>query len=223
MQTNPVQVLLVEDDPELAQSIRELLQDAGYGVEQVEDGHQALLRLATTLPQAIVLDWNLPRLGGTAVLEWTRRRSSIPVLVISGNSLESAFTNAFALGADDYLSKPFSGQELLVRLSVRLGQAQQRIQPRTQLGSLLVDWARAEVYRGSQPVLLTALEFQLLQALYRHRDQVLTRHWLLENVWGHGEAGGDRLIDASIKRLRRKIGAHMIETVRGLGFRLAFP
>ncbi|ODT73378.1 hypothetical protein ABS71_07360 [bacterium SCN 62-11] len=214
---------MVEDDPEFSCSLRELLENANYAVENVEDGHQALLRLGQGLPQAIILAWNLPRLGGTAVLEWTRRRSSIPVLVISGSPLESVFTNAFALGADDFLSKPFSGQELLVRLSVRLGQAQQRIPPRTQLGNLLVDWARAEVYRGSQPVLLTPLEFQLLQALYRHRDRVLTRPWLLENVWGHGEVGGDRLIDASVKRLRRKVGAHMIQTVRGLGFRLAFP
>ena len=156
-----------------------------------------------------------------ALLEWVRRRSTIPVLVLSGSPLESAFTNAFALGADDFLRKPFSGQELLVRLRTRLRQNKQR-SPRVQLGNLLIDWARAEIFRGTEQVVLTALEFQLLRALYQHRDQVLSRTWLLENVWHHTHLNDDRVIDATVKRLRRKVGANLIQTVRGLGFRLGF-
>lgn len=220
MPNKPVEILVVEDDPQLSTSLRDLLLEVGYRVDQVGDGQEALLRLRLGLPDAVILNWNLPRLGGLAVLEWIRGRSPLPVLVISASPLESVFTNAFASGADDFLRKPFSGHELLVRLQVRLGQQRQRVEPRTQLGNLLVDWSRAEIYRGSQPVLLTALEFQLLQALYNHRNQVLSRAWLLEHVWGHTESGDDRLIDASVKRLRGKIGSQLIETVRGLGFRL---
>ena len=156
-----------------------------------------------------------------ALLEWVRRRSAIPVLVISASPLESAFTNAFVLGADDFLRKPFSGQELLVRLRARLGQHSQR-SPRIQLGNLLIDWARAEIFRGTEQVVLTALEFQLLRALYIHREQVLTRSWLLENAWRHAHRNDDRVIDATVKRLRRKVGRNLIQTVRGLGFRLGF-
>ncbi len=211
----------MEDDPDLSGHLLYLLESGGFQAEAIPDGHEALVRMSNELPLALLLDLNLPRLGGMALLEWVRRRSTIPVLVLSGSPLESAFTNAFAQGADDFLRKPFSGQELLVRLRTRLRQNKQR-SPRVQLGNLLIDWARAEIFRGTEQVVLTALEFQLLRALYQHRDQVLSRTWLLENVWHHTHLNDDRVIDATVKRLRRKVGANLIQTVRGLGFRLGF-
>lgn len=214
-------ILVVEDDPDLALELQLLLEDADFTSILVAHGHEALVRLNQGLPQAILLDLNLPRLSGIAVLEWVRQRSTISVLVISGSALDSAFTNAFALGADDFLRKPFSGQELLVRLRTRLGQSLLR-SPRIQLGNRLIDWAGAEIFCGTQPIVLTALEFQLLSALYQHRDRVLSRAWLLENVWHHTHPNDDRVIDATVKRLRRKIGTDLIQTVRGLGFRLSF-
>lgn len=215
-----MKVLLVEDDPDLSDLLRVLLESGGYEVCCAADGQDALLRLKEELPAAVVLDLNVPRLGGMALLEWIRRRASIPVLVITGSPLESAFTNAFALGADDFLRKPFSGQELLVRLRARLGRPQPRSHPRTQLGNLLVDWARAEVFRGSEQILLTTREFQVLQALFQHSHRVLTRAWLLEHVWKYSDGVNERLVDASIKRLRAKVGGSLVETVRGLGFRI---
>lgn len=215
-----MKILVVEDDPELGEHLLHLLWDSGYEASCIVDGHDALVDLKAAMPDAVILDLNLPRFGGMALLEWIRRRSQIPVLIITGMGLDSAFTNAFALGADDFLRKPFSGQELLVRLQVRLGQNQPRSQPRTQLGNLLVDWARAEVFRGTEPILLTTREFQLLRSLFEHRHQVLSRQWLLENIWNYSDSVNERLVDATIKRLRSKVGRSLVETVRGLGFRL---
>lgn len=211
--------MIVEDDQELCDLLAHLLEANGFEVECIGDGHDALVHLNREMPDAVLLDLNLPRLGGMALLEWIRRRSAIPVLILTGNALESAFSNAFAMGADDYLRKPFSSQELLVRLRARLGQS--RSYPRTQLGHLLIDWARAEVFRGSEQVLLTAREFQVLQALYEQRDRVLSRQWLLEHLWNYSNDVNERLVDATVKRLRRKVGSNLIETVRGVGFRLS--
>lgn len=212
-------ILLAEDDPELRELLASRLEEEGFQVVSVSDGQEALRSLGAQLPSAVVLELMLPRLSGTAVLEWLRRISSIPAIMITGSLEDSHFTNAFALGADDFLRKPFSANELVVRLRARL-QSSQRSSPRTQLGGLLIDWARAEVFRGAQSVSLTPREFELLRALYQHREQVLTRDWLLQHVWGHAHSEDDRLIDSTVKRLRHKIGPGIVETVRGLGFRL---
>ncbi|MBX3171226.1 MAG: response regulator transcription factor [Candidatus Eremiobacteraeota bacterium] len=216
-----MEILVVEDDAELSDLLVHLLEAGGFEATCVHDGHEALLRLNEEMPAAVILDLNLPRLSGMALLEWIRSRAAIPVLIMTGSPLESAFTNAFALGADDFLRKPFSGQELLVRLRARLGHPQPQSNPRTQLGNLLIDWARAEVFRGTEAILLTSREFQVLHALFQHSDRVLSRQWLLEHVWNYQDGVNERLVDATIKRLRAKIGPSLVETVRGQGFRLA--
>ncbi|MFN8611273.1 MAG: response regulator transcription factor [Vulcanimicrobiota bacterium] len=214
-------MLVVEDHPEFAGYLRDLLEDGGYRVMSADDGEKALDLLTSQAPQAVVLDLGLPRLGGAALLEKIRKITDIPVLVVTAASGNACFVEAFARGADDFLRKPFSPEELLVRLQARLRGRKRLVATSTQLGPLRVDWERAEVFRDGQQISLTAREFQLLRALYHHRNQVLTRSWLLEWVWEHKEVADDRLIDATVKRLRKKIGNDLVDTVRGVGFRLS--
>jgi DNA-binding response OmpR family regulator len=140
--------------------------------------------------------------------------------VVSAKDDEEVIVEAFERGADDYLTKPFSTRELMARLKANLRKtpAETGI---TRLGDISVDWRRAEVSRGGMMVFLTAREFELLQILFLNRDLVLSRDQLLDRLWGHDYVGDARVVDTTIKRLRKKVGNDLIETVRGLGYRLA--
>lgn len=214
-------VLVVEEDLELSSLITAALREENFDVLTVHDGRQALGAFVKGAPNAVVMALEL---DGGALLKKIRQTSDLPIIVMTSCSLESSLCNAFALGASDFVRKPFALSELTTRLRTRLREAHYsrtlRAQP-TILGRLLVDWARAEIFQDGQQIFLTPREFKLLQALYHHQGQVLTRPWLLERVWGHHKSEDYRLIDAMVKRLRRKVGHNLVQTVRGLGFRLA--
>ncbi|MBT9584937.1 response regulator transcription factor [bacterium] len=211
-------ILIVEDDDSIAEFLRQTLEREGFTVLHAPDGREAVRLFPGA--DAILLDQRLPRMSGLEVLREVRRTSQVPVLIVSVKGHESDKVAGLELGADDYITKPFSARELVARLraNLRKGEAAEN---RTRLGDVEIDWARADVFRSGMRIVLTSREFGLLQALHEARERVLAREWLLERIWGYDFEGDDRVVDTTIKRLRAKVGADLIETVRGLGYRLA--
>jgi DNA-binding response OmpR family regulator len=211
-------VLIIEDDPSIAELLGLALEQEGFRSLWASDGQLGLDMFVSERPVAVLLDLRLPRLSGLEVLRELRRVSEIPVLIMSVKDQEADKVAGLELGADDYVTKPFSPRELMARLrrNLRKGKLTQ-----TQLGGLLVDWQRADVFRDGARLLLTAREFELLRVLYENRERILERDALLEKVWGYDYDGDERVVDTTIKRLRRKVGQDLIETVRGLGYRLS--
>ncbi len=216
----PETVLLVEDDPSIAGFVSSALTEQGYSPVWVPDGEAALLTFHRVSPRAVLLDLMLGRLSGLDVLSAIRRDSQLPVIVISAKDDEEVIVEAFERGADDYLTKPFSTRELLARLKANLRKSPSE-SGLTKLGELTVDWRRAEVSRAGMMVFLTAREFELLQHFFLNQNQVMSRDHLLEKLWGYDFEGDARVVDTTIKRLRKKVGPDLIETVRGLGYRLS--
>jgi len=211
-------ILIIEDDPSIAELLTLTLEQEGFRSLWAADGGLGWELFQRENPAAVLLDLRLPRLSGLEVLRNIRRHSEVPVLILSVKDQESDKVAGLELGADDYVTKPFSPRELMARLrrNLRKGKLTQ-----TQMGRLRVDWQRADVFRDEARVLLTAREFELLRVLYENRERVLERDSLLEKVWGYDFDGDARVVDTTIKRLRGKVGQELIETVRGLGYRLS--
>ena len=220
MNTPAETVLVVEDDASIADFVTAALKEQGYGAAWARDGEEALMRFHQVAPQAVLLDLMLGRVSGLDVLSALRRVASLPVIVVSAKDDEEVIVEAFERGADDYITKPFSTRELLARLKANLRKSPSE-GGTTRLGDISVDWRRAEVSKSGMMVFLTAREFELLQILFLNRDLVLSRDQLLDRLWGHDYVGDARVVDTTVKRLRKKVGNDLIETVRGLGYRLA--
>ncbi len=212
-------VLIVEDDESIAEFLTVTLSGEGYRVVLARDGREAVERFELEKPDAVLLDMMLPRLSGLEVLRTLRRSSETPILIVSVKDSESDKVSTLELGADDYITKPFSPRELVARLRTNLRKRGGEV--RVRLGEIEIDWQRADVYRSGVRIILTAREFEVLRVLYDHRERVLGRESLLEKVWGFDFEGEDRVVDTTIKRLRKKVGPELVETVRGLGYRLS--
>ncbi|MFL5777531.1 MAG: response regulator transcription factor [Chloroflexota bacterium] len=226
-------ILVVDDDAKIVRLVRTYLERAGYRVVDAADGRRALAAIALEPPALVILDVMLPEVDGLAVLRAVRRTDRTPVIVLSARGMVEDRIAGLTAGADDYLAKPFSPAELVVRV--------QRILDRTgegsatgatatgpiQLGDLVVDRERHEVSVGGQRVALTMVEFRLLVALLEADGRVLTRDHLLDVLYGPDEnAILDRTVDVHIGRLRDKLGdqadrPRYIATVRGVGYRAA--
>jgi DNA-binding response OmpR family regulator len=226
-------ILVVDDDAKIVRLVRTYLERAGYRVVEASDGRAALSAIALEMPALVVLDLMLPEVDGIAVLKAVRRTDRTPVIILSARGLVDDRITGLAAGADDYLAKPFSPAELVLRV--------QRILDRTgggadghgsssepiRHGDLVIDRDRHEVRIGGRLVPLTAVEFRLLAALLDADGRVLTRDQLLDAVYGHDEAEIlDRTVDVHIGRLREKLGddadaPRYVATVRGVGYRAA--
>lgn len=212
-------ILIIEDDPSIADLLTVALEQEGFASLWAGDGRSGLEAFESEQPAAVLLDLRLPRLSGFEVLREIRRHSEVPILILSVKDQESDKVHGLELGADDYVTKPFSPREVMARLrrnlrkGTRLGTSQ--------IGRLRVDWQRADCYLDDVRLLLTAREFDLLRVLYENRERTLDRDVLLEKVWGYDYEGDERVVDTTVKRLRGKIGQDIIETVRGMGYRLA--
>jgi DNA-binding response OmpR family regulator len=224
-------ILLVEDAIELANVIVRELQTSGFRVVHTPDGQQALPLIQQHQPDVVILDWMLPNLDGLEILRRLRQRSLTPVLMLTARDEETDRVLGLELGADDYLTKPFSMRELLARVRALLRRTeiiQQMIQtdhafeqPALRHGSLYMEPAAYLVTLDDQPLDLTRTEFLLLHLLVRNPGRAFSRDYLLDTIWGQGYVEGDRSVDNAILRLRKKLGAlgEAIETVWGIGYR----
>lgn len=224
-------ILLVEDASDLAQVIVREFETAGFEVIHASDGEVALELHASQQPDAIILDWMLPELDGLEVLRRVRQTSATPVLMLTARDEVVDRVVGLEVGADDYLTKPFSMRELLARVQALLRRFElfqqmvkaDRDEPLVKISrdSLLLDPVAHLVSLDGEPIDLSPTEFNLLHLLLRNPGRTFSRAYLLDMVWGERFIGGDRSVDNAILRLRKKLSpmSEAIETVWGVGYR----
>lgn len=223
-------ILLVDDERELVELLAFALRRAGYTVLAAYDRPTALKLLASSAPELVVLDVNLGDADGFEVLREIRRRSDIPVIMLTGRNSEDDKVLGLQLGADDYVTKPFGHRELVARIQANLRrQADQwtptsRTDAKLEVGPLTLDAAEHTVTKDGQLVELTVTEFRLLQFLMMNAGAVVPRAALLRQVWGYHDSAEAGVLRTTVHRLRRKIeradGAELIKTIAGVGFLL---
>ena len=220
------QVLIVEDEPAIAELIAINLRHHGFTPVCAEDGPKAQTALDACVPDLIVLDWMLP--GGKSGLELARhwrsqpRTKQVPILMLTARSDEPDKIAGLDAGADDYITKPFSVQELLARIrAVLRRRAPEQVAEPIDIGGLALDAATHRVSWQGQPLKLGPTEFKLLHYLMRHAERVHSRTQLLDKIWGDHVVIEERTVDVHVKRLREALGSAsaMVETVRGAGYR----
>jgi DNA-binding response OmpR family regulator len=220
-------VLVVEDDADIALSVRTLLDRNGFEVQAAGQGRDGLRLFHSERPDIVILDVGLPEMDGWTVLDRIRELSDVPVLMLTSHGHEADKVRGLRAGADDYLTKPFSNAELVARVQAllrRSSTAGRQVVEVYDDGSLQVNFGAHEVTVDGAPVELTATEYRLLTVLIRHRGQILSPVKLLELAWGDPLGIGPDRVKYSVMRLRRKLGAQAggdsaIEAVRGFGYR----
>ena len=219
-----MRILLVEDDPTLRAQLRAGLADAGYAVDEAGNGIDAQ-HLGETEPfDAAVLDLGLPALDGLSVLRrWRASGRTLPVLILTARDSWHEKVTGIDAGADDYLAKPFHMEELLARLRALTRRAQGLASPLLQCGAITLDTRSGRVSQDGQPVNLTSLEFRLLAYLMHRPGQVVSRSELIEHLYAQDFDRDSNTIEVFVGRLRKKLAPGAIETVRGMGYRLAAP
>jgi len=216
-----LRVLLVEDDPDLSRQLKLALSDAGYAVDHAAEGEEAAWLGETEPYDAIILDLGLPKVDGVSVLEgWRRAHLATPVLILTARGAWSEKVAGFDAGADDYLSKPFHTEELLARLRALLRRSAGHAAPNLACGALRLDPRSARASVSGEPLRLTSLEYRLLHYLIMHQGRVISRTELVEHLYEQDFDRDSNTIEVFVGRVRRKIGADRIQTVRGLGYRL---
>ena len=216
-------ILVVEDELKLAQFIEMELKYEGYRVSVANDGLAGLSAARESQPDLILLDWMLPGISGTEICRRLRETGDqVPVILLTAKDEISDRVAGLDAGADDYLVKPFSIEELLARLRAHLRRNQEADPHLLQFSDLRLNRSTREVHRGDRSIELTAKEFDLLDYLLSHPRQVLTRDQILETVWGYDFMGDSNIIEVYIRYLRLKLEAHqekrLIQTVRGVGY-----
>jgi DNA-binding response OmpR family regulator len=219
-------VLVVDDDADIRNLVRELLERQGYDVAEAANGRDGLRAFYSASPDVVVLDVSMPEMDGYQTLERIRDLSEVPVIMLTARAAELEKVRGLKAGADDYVTKPFGRQELLARIEVMLRRARPRPdEPTTYADDLVtVDFAQRNVSVQGRAVALTPLEFKLLTAFVRHPNQVLAHDQLLEQVWGDSLAASRDQVKLYVGYLRRKLesagaSGSAIETVRGFGYR----
>jgi DNA-binding response OmpR family regulator len=214
-------ILIAEDEPGLASFLQKGLRSSGYTTYVAGDGATAATLARDGKFDLLILDLGLPDLDGSLVLRDLRAAGNrLPVIVLTARDDLSDKVAALEGGADDYITKPFRFEELLARIRVRLRQEGTAEQTAIIAGRIAIDLRTRRVKVDNKLVELTAREFAMLEVLMRHQGQVLAREQLLSHVWGYGHDPGSNVVDVYIGYLRRKLGAEIIETVRGVGYRL---
>ena len=220
-------ILVVEDDPDIADLIRHYLVKAGHHVEVLASGSEAVLRVREKAPDVLILDLMLPGMSGLEVCRTLRddvETARLPIIMVTARAQEGDRVLGLESGADDYVTKPFSTRELVARVGALLRRAAP--QPGTggtvRHGTLVMDLDRHVVTDGDREVRLTAKEFLLLEYLIRHRGRVLSRDVLLTDVWGYQYTGGTRTVDVHVRRLREKLPvlSEALVTVKQFGYKL---
>jgi two-component system alkaline phosphatase synthesis response regulator PhoP len=220
-------ILVVDDERNIVELVRLYLEKEGFAVAAAADGEQALAQFDRTDPDLVVLDLMLPRLDGFEVCRQLRRRSDVPILMLTARSEDVDAIVGLELGADDYVTKPFNPRALVARVKAILRRTDATVRGGRpiEVGPLRIDPRRREATVGDRRLDLRAREFDLLAALARDPGVVLTRDALLEDVWGTDFPGETRTVDVHVAELRKKLGhdGPQVETVRGIGYRIVPP
>ncbi len=221
-------ILVVEDEESLADSVRYNLEREGYAVTVAVDGRRAIERFRADRPNLVVLDLMLPEISGLDVCRMIRQESDVPIIMVTAKDSEADKVTGLELGADDYVTKPFSVRELVSRVRAHLRRARMSSPiPADELldgGPVHMDVAKHEVLVHGVVTAFPPKEFELLEAFLRRKGRLLIREFLIEEVWGHDYFGDTKTLDVHVKRLRRKIEldphapSHLV-TVRGLGYK----
>lgn len=223
-------ILIVEDETSLADSIRYNLEREGYDVDVAYDGRDALRRSRLEPPDLVLLDLMLPGMAGLDVCRALRAESNVPIIMVTAKDAEADKVAGLEVGADDYVTKPFSMRELVARVSANLRRVAMAVPTEEPDGDILeggpvrLDVSRHEAIVRGQPVDLRPKEFELLSTFLRRMGRLLTREFLVEEVWGSGYYGDMKTLDVHIRRIRSKIEedphrpVHLV-TVRGLGYK----
>ncbi|MDQ2827377.1 MAG: response regulator transcription factor [Actinomycetota bacterium] len=225
MSGDPSTVVVVEDDANIAGLVELYLRDAGFRVSIADRGEKALDLIRARPPQLVILDIGLAgKLDGLDVCRQIRSRSEVPVLMLTARDSEDDRIAGFDAGADDYVLKPFSPRELVVRVKAILRRADPARSTASSLvtaGAVEIDPTRREVLLSGEPVALATREFDLLAHLGAHLGQVLSRRQLLDGVWGEDWVGDERTVDVHVRQLRKKLGDDLpLATIWGVGYRL---
>jgi two-component system response regulator RegX3 len=222
-------ILIVEDEESLADSVRYNLEREGYSVVVATDGRRALERFRADKPSLVILDLMLPEISGLDVCRSIRAESDVPIIMVTAKDSEADKVTGLELGADDYVTKPFSVRELVSRVRANLRRSQATpaasVEDTLACGPVTMDVARHEVAVGGERVAFPPKEFELLEAFLRRKGRLLTRDFLIEEVWGADYFGDTKTLDVHVKRVRRKIEPDphhpvLLQTVRGLGYKL---
>lgn len=214
-------ILVVEDEKGMASFLSRGLSARGYATTVIEDGATATAIATDADFDLVVLDLGLPDVDGLSVLRELRRRGErMPVIILTARDDLTDKVEGLDAGGDDYVTKPFKLEELLARIRVRLREGKSADPTMLQAGPITLDVRTRKAMRDGKVIDLTAREFTLLEVLIQHPGQVLSREQLLAHVWGYDYDPGSNVVEVYIRYLRRKLGSEMIETVRGMGYRL---
>jgi two-component system, OmpR family, response regulator len=216
-----VRILVVEDDASLSRQLTEALGRAGYAVDVAADGRRADFLARTETFDAVVLDLGLPKVDGLTLLsQWREARLTLPILILTARGAWHDKVLGIDGGADDYVSKPFRMEELLARLRALLRRAAGQAAPELTAGPVALDPRTGKVTVDGQSVRLTGHEFRVLSYLMHHRGRVVSQAELSEHIYASDADRDSNTVEVFVARLRRKLGAGVIETARGLGYRL---
>ncbi|MEQ8267664.1 MAG: response regulator transcription factor [Parvibaculum sp.] len=217
-----MRLLVVEDDPDLNRQLVSGLEEAGYVVDSAKDGEEGHFLGDTEPYDAVVLDLGLPEMDGVTVLEkWRRDGRVMPVLILTARDRWSDKVAGFDAGADDYVAKPFYMEEVLARLRALLRRAAGHATSELECGPVRIDTRSSRVTVNGRAIKLTSLEYRLLSYMMHHQGRVISRTELVEHLYDQDFDRDSNTIEVFVGRLRRKLGKDVIETVRGLGYRLA--
>jgi len=227
MSADQPRILVVEDEASLADSVRYNLEREGFSVSVASDGRSGLDRFRQESPALVILDLMLPELSGLDVCRAIRAESDVPIIIVTAKDSEADKVTGLELGADDYVTKPFSVRELISRVRANLRRAASdgaEVADVVRGGPVEIDAARHEVRVGGENVAFPPKEFELLETLVRRKGRLLTRDYLIEEVWGADYFGDTKTLDVHVKRIRQKIETDphhpaFLVTVRGLGYK----
>ncbi|ATG53184.1 DNA-binding response regulator [Brachybacterium vulturis] len=230
--TAPVRVVVIEDELTITRAITDRLTAEGWEVTTAPDGPSGVRAVAEVRPDVVVLDVMLPGFDGLEVCRRIQADDPVPVLMLTARDDETDMLVGLGVGADDYMTKPFSMRELVARLKALLRRVRRVAAPAPsesekqdalEFGDLVIDRAGRRVMRAGAPAHLTPTEFDLLLCLANAPGTVLTREQLLADVWDWVDATGTRTVDSHVKALRRKLGSDLVRTVHGVGYALEIP
>jgi two-component system OmpR family response regulator len=216
-----MRILIAEDETALAEQLGGVLTGAGYAVDTAADGERAEFLGHTETYDAVILDLGLPRIDGLSVLRrWREAGLSMPVLILTARAGWSEKVLGIDSGADDYLTKPFRMEELLARLRALIRRASGQVTPELRCDGIVLDPRMGSVTRDGSPVRLTSHEFRVLSYLMHHRGRVVSQAELTEHIYAQSFDRDSNTVEVFVARLRRKLGASIIRTVRGLGYQI---